>query len=784
MPSNKKPEKDTITIDAAYPEFQLSKALQNNLSNPSQSSGQKVARWEKILASMYSGELNIGSRTPVSNTPAWVTLEVATGGFATGNFLAGAPLTENEIAFAKKLSLPINTETRAALNSYFLSEEGVNLLNQHISEGRFSISVPEEGALAIVAWLLEHGDVSGAKSILAEILPFFSELKFYPNLSGQFTASNGFVFLQPVRSAIEKLNKVEANKRITAQEEAIRIWIPLYDQLVGLLIETVESELPSVRVDDAGKPVRDHLGHYDLKGGFPGKTFPAGWTERATSLSGRHEQMASQHILGSRRLKAGSAHARMLAFLRQCIDSPTTLHERDRGYVRLHLARYIAKRGAPGEEKQLVSRLRQSQQCRPEKYHEIAKILVQRLLPLPQDKGLECVRRAIAPIASDESTHNAPAGSLIPRYLAKKVERTQIATIYQLIQQGYITSADTIANVLPQLSANIRASCFDDSGLKNIYSSIYQAFRQRRSLLLINLQNQVQLTELPWISNVEKYRNTKPRNQELAITILSDIVILALVNFPYSILPNKLLQEIRSLADQAKLKVPIVDEIAADIFMGEFTQKYANACEYAAELLQDTLYARYYNVDYSSFLKNTLFGGRSMTAKNFSNLCSKRAGAPGKGWSVASNAVIIEQQQILTTQNLAVLFQALGLKTKLGENLSLMVKDCFKWVCRRQQLKMDSNHAGLNIMKKSAYAWRQMIFFLTQLPPEEHHDHVSWMQSHLSEQAPEFRVRFAPVMTGLQLAVNGQRLQKTDSETIQFLGWAVGKHPLMSTYIP
>jgi hypothetical protein len=58
-----------------------------------------------------------------------------------------------------------------------------------------------------------------------------------------------------------------------------------------------------------------------------------------------------------------------------------------------------------------------------------------------------------------------------------------------------------------------------------------------------------------------------------------------------------------TLAKQADLDVPIVGEVAADIFMGEFTQKYADAAITAAELLQDSLYERYYDIDYSTFLK-------------------------------------------------------------------------------------------------------------------------------------------------------------------------------------
>jgi len=58
----------------------------------------KAGRWREVLAGMAGGRIRPGSRTPVAGTPAWVTLEVAHGGFATGWYLAEAPLTGQEEA--------------------------------------------------------------------------------------------------------------------------------------------------------------------------------------------------------------------------------------------------------------------------------------------------------------------------------------------------------------------------------------------------------------------------------------------------------------------------------------------------------------------------------------------------------------------------------------------------------------------------------------------------------------------------------------------------------------
>ena len=55
---------------------------------------QKALAGESVLSGMATGTLAVGSRTPVADTPAWVTLEVAHGGFATGRYVAEGPLDD------------------------------------------------------------------------------------------------------------------------------------------------------------------------------------------------------------------------------------------------------------------------------------------------------------------------------------------------------------------------------------------------------------------------------------------------------------------------------------------------------------------------------------------------------------------------------------------------------------------------------------------------------------------------------------------------------------------
>ena len=122
--------------------------------------------------------------------------------------------------------------------------------------------------------------------------------------------------------------------------------------------------------------------------------------------------------------------------------------------------------------------------------------------------------------------------------------------------------------MLPQVTSGIRAAGFTDSRLRQLYSSIYRAFRRRRSLLLLDLEKQVQIEELPWIRAIDRFRAEDLSSAELAKQTLEEVVILALSSFPQAIIPNKLLQELNALSKGAGLDLSLVDELAADIFMG------------------------------------------------------------------------------------------------------------------------------------------------------------------------------------------------------------------------
>ena len=87
-------------ISNSYPCHRLRKALETAASHADAATQtrarERARRWREVLDGMATGRLTVGSRTPVADVPAWVTLKVVKGGFATGELLAEQPVSDEE----------------------------------------------------------------------------------------------------------------------------------------------------------------------------------------------------------------------------------------------------------------------------------------------------------------------------------------------------------------------------------------------------------------------------------------------------------------------------------------------------------------------------------------------------------------------------------------------------------------------------------------------------------------------------------------------------------------
>lgn len=798
MPRDETPE-DGLRANPGYAAFQIAKALATSDSHEDEATRErahdKVNKWVSVLGGILSGRFEIGSRQPIPEMPVWATPEVVTGGFVTGRLLAGGMLQPHEAQQLQHIGRPPEVTERQTLNAYYLSDQGLAELTVLLKSGCYEVAVPEEGALLVVAWLAANGHAESARNLVDVIAPYFETLRFYPVPVQRPPTFGSRVYLENVGTTLERVRSIKPNSRVMAQREAIQVWTPLYDRMLGLFLETVSGEWPTIQPDADGRWVSTKTRKFAIVGGWPCQRFTANWRERAATVLADFDRLRAAHSRCGKPARAEDAFARLRGYLKRCADDPRSLNGCDVGMIRLILARHIAKHGGPDSEKLRQLRARQDEQAAAPTFHEIAVVVQERLASYPPDAGLDAVDDVIASVNDDEARQfKIASGTKIPEAMCKKLARCLCETAEVLVEHGIITSGETLARVIPQFTSGLRAAAFDDPSLRRHYAATYRAFRRRRSLLLFNLEKQVRIEELPWVAAMEPFRRADLSARELSHRALKEVTMLTLRAFPQSIIPNKLLQEFRALAQGAKLKLPLVEELAADIFMDDLSPKFTEAAKHSVELIEGSLYARYYELDVSAIRRLPDSKPEPLMRRWFSRetpgtlnplveLCIKRAGVSGApGCDVARNGMVLEQAQILTTQNLAVLFQSFSLGSELRDEFRNMAECCFRWICRRQQAKTDQWHAKRIMLKNTAYAWRQMIFYMSHLSNDEVGAFLKWAEEHLNQQADDFRARFAPALRGLALVHAGRSIEDVSPQTEaarRFLGWTKTRHWLL-----
>jgi len=708
---------------------------------------EKVAKWEGVIAGMQSGSIEVGSRTPTS-APAWVTLEVVTGGFATGGYSAGGALRDHERALAGRLGLGAS---RVALNLHYLISADADAL---LASGAYRVDVPEEGALLVVAWLRRRGELDRANELVEVLAPWFETLRFFPVPTDHAVELEETVRLQDVATTLKGLDVDRRQRRFEAMRESLLVWKPLRERAIALFAESVTGALPQL----------------DGTGDWPGTTFPAGWHARV-------ERLASDVVRAGDAVTNRAREVRLLIDrLTRCARDPGSVTKPEYQEIRRMIARQVSAHGLPGTSEHDARRALDTRAVEGPLHVELRRVLVERLRSLPPDRGVDPDAALATVSASEAVKFGVPAGSALPAYLEPKVARSFDATLESLVERGVIGSGEVFARVLPQVTSLVRAQSLDDPDARRLYATLYTAFRRRRGLLLLDYQHQVRFEELPWVAAMEVARATDEEATSRARKAIASTSGLALRAFPYTIVPNKLVTELASLTSAAALKLPLVEELAADIFMGAFTTKFVEAAKVSARLLAGTLYQRYYAIDVDEIAQ---LSTAERISSAFAAICERRA-APLDSKSrsrAARNGKVIEQAQILTTHNLAVLFDALPLRDQRAALLRPVAETCFTWAIRRLQLRTKTWHQMLVNVKNAAYAWRQMVFYASV--GADAPDFVGWARAKVDDTDAAFRRRFEPAIRGLELAVAG--VASDDAAFVGgggrvFTGWSTDRH--------
>jgi hypothetical protein len=549
---------------------------------------------------------------------------------------------------------------------------------------------------------------------------------------------------------------------VQRMKEAINVWAPLYDRAARLFFETVGDE-----------------------GREPCRRYAPDWAVRAQQLLSEYELARQRHRLCGKPERRKENFFRLREYLSKNLRDPGAITAGDRSAIRHILDGYIKSHGEPGSACLVSARAEETRNAAQPDHVKLARALAKRLEPLPQDEGTPNLDPVVAPIGVAEAeASGAVPGTELPPTLVRKATRCGEASLEALVERDVIGSSEAMAKLVPTLTARFRAAAIAEPELRGLYEAIYIAFRSRRSLLLLDLQSQARLDELPWVQALQPWLGGDDASRRAAGEALNRVASVALRAFPQTILPNKLIKELRALAGAADQKRSFVDELAADIFMGDFSETYLRAAQTAARLMAGSLYERYYGVPFArvlSFeLKPSQYG--VPTSPELAALCKELARSDGNGSFVARNGTIIEQAQILTTHNLATLFEDRAFATMLHPDLPEMARRSFSWICSRLQNASGDWKAQMQLMKNAAYAWRQMIFYLSLLGADDLASSLTSVKKHFETRTAAFRVRFAPVVQGLEGIVAGEAFDESGrlpSGGRRFLGWSVGRHWLL-----
>lgn len=736
-------------MDNPYAVGQLAAALTTASSHEDAATRQRadarVRAWLSVVDGMRRDGLSVGSREPVLGLPTWVSLQVVRGGFATGQALAGGPLEEDELARVARLGLP---RSRAAVFESYLTDEGFAELQGLLDAGAYEVRLPEDAALLVVAWLAAAGDRATALDLLETLRPYAARLRFMPRDANPSDLPAHHVFRRTAAQVATALRSQQPRPAIEAQREALSVWVPLTDAFVALWTE------------DA----------VDLEGDWSTER-----CHRARTLLDSYDRALREHPRCRKyRNPKGNLPILVEATRAQVASGLTDAHPRRISHVLTSIA---AKRGAPAGEGLRTLRAVQAGVAAMPGHHRLAAVAADRCGPLASDEGIRDVAAVIGPVAPDEATGDGlAAGVAMPTSVRRKVRLGATAPIDELVAAGVVPSAEVLAELVPGLTAQQVRAAYEDSRLGALLGRTYAAFRRRRSLLLLDLAKQVQFTELPWVGAVAPH--ARPGRPDDSLAVARRVAALAIDSFPGTILPNPLVQELSTLYAASGVDLPLTEELAADIFMGRFSDKFLTSAKIAAELLQGSLYESYYGLDFGEVLtlpdpsprRRRLLRRRAPVGETLGDLCAR--GAPStRRWSVAGNGAIIERQQVLSTHNLALLVDRGGVvPTRSWVDLA---SDATRHAAALLD-QAQRQERPLASLKDASYAWRQAVFFATMAGGEE----TAGIPDRMAQVPLADRWPMTEVIGGLRHIVNGGSFEAdgTNSGGRRLLGWTTERH--------
>ncbi|MFJ3855960.1 hypothetical protein ACIPRL_07010 [Streptomyces sp. NPDC090085] len=588
----------------------------------------------------------------------------------------------------------------ADLFTHCLTDDGLAWLDALLDDGRFDVRAPEHAALLCVAWLRRAGETAAAAGLVEELRPFAHEVRFAPCPAPEPAPAAGAVHRRTVGEVAVALAERLPRPAVAAQQEALTVWRPFEDELLGHWLRAEASP-------DGADPVE------------------------GAALLARYGRLAAAHTRCTGHLDP-SSHP---AVLRRALETRLAtggLPPRLAGELRRAVASMVAARGRPGSPGHRALRDAQAAQAGGPAHQDLTAPVLRRLAPLDVSLGTSRAQALAGPVTPAEAGESGlPAGTPLPAAVRDTVLLARSAPLVTLARSGAIPSAEAFAEVAAQLVASHPALGHRDEALGRVVAAVYAAGRSRRHALWWSAQHGERIAALPWMRAVAPWGDDSPAQARSVLRLVVETCVEA---FPGAGIPNSLVQVVSPLAEAGGLGVPLLREPFAARYDGTVSPELLGAAADAAGLLRGTVYERHHRIDYAAVLELVAAGDR----EGFAALCAERAARPGG--SLATEPAVAEQARILTTFNLATLVRRAGIAPPGG------------WQGAAVGAFADATRRSATAAR-SARAWRHAVLYLSLCGPQEREAAFTGFEARAARLPRRAADRFAPGLAGLRLAL-------------------------------
>jgi len=172
--------------------------------------------------------------------------------------------------------------------------------------------------------------------------------------------------------------------------------------------------------------------------------------------------------------------------------------------------------------------------------------------------------------------------------------------------------------------------------------------------------------------------------------------------------------------------------------------------------MRNTLYEEYYQLDYEKI-------GNFKDEADLGRYCDACTG------SVTTNGKAIERCMVVTTHNLALVFEKLDMRERFQDLMPALARRIFNFIIRETDNLVGMDwQTRLQHLKNASYAFRQMVFFLSFLSREEQASFFEWVFARVNKLKDEgYKSRLLLPVQTLHASWTGT---KQENRTI-FNGW-------------